>query len=252
MVPQLPYRRAPIAAAVPPLNPARFRAAWMGLAALGLAFALPALASSPASAHEHLHAGELEFTVGWSSEPPLVYQANGIEIRVERTLPNDTVEVVEGVAGNITVTIATGPSSALKGVDPAFGRPGWYTFPIVPTRAGAYRVTIAGTIDGTAFNVSGDIEGVALGLDVNFPVSDPTARDLEVNASEQQAEIAALRAQVAALEAGGGGGTQAELDAVRAEAATAYAAGVAGALAGLAGAGVGAAALRAARGRAKP
>ncbi|MGH2687317.1 MAG: hypothetical protein ACRDKW_00700 [Actinomycetota bacterium] len=164
----------------------------------------------------------------------MVYQANSIDIRVERALPNDTVELVVGVAANFTVTIATGPASAVKAVEPAFGEPGGYTFPIVPTRVGAYRITIRGTIGNNTFNVTGEIEAVASGLDVDFPVSDPTARELAENASAQQAQIAA---------------TQAEMASARAQASAAYTVGVVGALAGLVGVGVGATALRASRRR---
>lgn len=217
---------------------------------LGSAALLLALAPS-ASAHEHVTAGDLEFIVGWGTEPAILYQMNTITVEVQHNLEPSGSEVVSGVATNFTVSLSTGTVTAIKTVEEVPEEPGTYAFPIVPTREGTYTVTIVGQINGTQFNVSTDPEDVEAGLDVNFPVSDPTVKDLGDNATDQQAQIASLEAQLAALQGGSGAVTQAQLDDVSAQASQATLVAVVGVLAGVVGVGVGVVGMRRAAG-AKP
>lgn len=212
------------------------------VALLGLSVLL-ALASS-ASAHEHVTAGDLEFVVGWGEEPPVVNQLNTITINVERNLVPSGTERVTGVAANLTVNISTGPYHAVKLVEEEPGSPGVYGFPIVPTREGTYKVRIIGQINGTSIDVETEPEDVVLGLDTNFPITDPTAKDLNVNATEQQAQIEDLQSQLAALQGQSGPVTQAQLDEAKAQAGVAMLAAVAGVAAGAVGVGVGLAGVR--------
>jgi hypothetical protein len=223
----------------------------VSIAALAGAVALLAIASA-ASAHEHVTAGDLEFVIGWGTEPPVAYQMNSITIRVEHNLQPSGSVLVTGVADNLTVTISTGTATSVKAVEEQHGIPGTYEFAIVPTRVGTYTIRIAGQINGTTFDVSADPEDVTGGLDVDFPVSDPTPKELDDNASAQQARIEALQAQVAALQAGGGGTpvTQAQLEQANAAASTATMLALVGLAAGVVGVAVGAMGMR--KGKAPP
>ncbi len=214
------------------------------VAAVGLFVAI----ASSGSAHEHTTSGDLEFVVGWGTEPAVVNQFNTIDIEVIRHLQPSGTERVENVADNLTATISTGSVSAVKAVEPKEDSPGWYSFPIVPTRLGTYTVQVSGEINGTMFDVSVDVEDVVAGDDVDFPVSDPTPQDLNDNATAQQAQIAALQAQVATLESTGGSVTKAQLDEATSQSSTATLLAVVGALAGIAGVAVGAMGVRKGRG----
>jgi hypothetical protein len=208
--------------------------------------------SAMASAHEHVTSGDLEFVIGWGTEPPVVGVQNTVAISVRHHLANNSTELVSGVAQNMTVTISTGPASAFKAVEDSFGSPGWYEFAIIPTREGVYSIRITGTIEGTMFNVSAELEEVAPAGDISFPVVEPTPDELQDNASEQQALIAALQAQIANFT---NAGSSAQIDqlkkdnaALKADLGTAMFVGALGAVFGLVGTGIGVVGMRKGRG----
>ncbi len=162
--------------------------------------------ASPSAAHDHVIVGEYELIVGWTTEPAIVGSLNGLDLGIERHLLNGSTEWVSGVAGNLTATLRTGPSSVVKALEPQFGRPGWYTFDVIPTREGAYSVRLVGTLDTTAVDVTVDLEPVGPRSDVEFPIPDPTPSELQDRITTLSGENAALRGQVgAALVIGIGG-----------------------------------------------
>jgi hypothetical protein len=220
-------------------------------ALLGTAFALLVLCTS-ASAHEHVTVGEYELIVGWSSEPSIVGVPNGLDLGVEHHLANNTTEWVTGLQEALNATITTGTHSALRSLEPQFGRDGWYTFNVIPTQEGPYSFRIAGDINGTAVNVSVDVEAVVPRSDLEFPFPQPTPADLQQNASAQQAQIDALRAQVAALSNTSSSAALAQLQsdnaAVKAQAGSALLAAIGGAVLGAAGLGLAAWTMRKGRG----
>jgi hypothetical protein len=81
-------------------------------------------------------------------------------------------------------------------LEPQFGQPGWYTFDVIPTREGSYSVRIQGSLDGTAVDFTVELETVTARSDVEFPVPDPTAPELDELIRLVEAENAALRAQL--------------------------------------------------------
>ncbi|MFQ6013541.1 MAG: hypothetical protein ACE5LS_07860 [Thermoplasmata archaeon] len=163
------------------------------LLTLGLALlALPA----PVSAHEHIEVGDLEFIVGWRAEPPVVGVLNGLDLGISR---HPSEEPVMGAEGNLTATLRTGPTSVTKSIRPQFGRDGWYTFDVVPTREGDYTVQIEGTLEGTAVDITVALKTVLGRAGVEFPVNDPSASELQDAILASADETAALRAQVGTL-----------------------------------------------------
>jgi hypothetical protein len=170
---------------------------------LGLLLVLP-FASSPVAAHEHVAVGEYELIVGWRNEPAVVGVLNGLDLGIEHRLQNGTTVWVVGVAGNLTAVLSTGPASVAKALEPQFGRDGWYTFDVIPTRVGTYSVRLNGTLGSTPINVNVDLDEVSPASDLEFPVTDPTASDLQalLNAANGQLVLALAFAFVGLAVAG--------------------------------------------------
>src|SRR3989441_3478192 len=160
---------------------------------LGTAVGGLLLVAPPVSAHATRVVGEYELTVGWRVEPAIVGILNGLDLGVEDHLSNGTTIWVVGVESNRTATLSTGPASTMKALTPQDGRPGWYTFDVIPTVAGAYSVKLVGMLNTTAVNVTVPLDTVAQASDYQFPVTDPSSTDL-------QNSIAALNAQLATLQ----------------------------------------------------
>ncbi|MFQ6013729.1 MAG: hypothetical protein ACE5LS_08875, partial [Thermoplasmata archaeon] len=156
---------------------------------MGAGLALLAL-PAPVSAHTSVMVGEFEFEVGWRAEPPLVGELNGLDLGIHR---HPSEEPVEGAEGNLTATLRTGPASVVKAIAPQAGRPGWYTFDVIPTREGDYTVQIVGNLEGTAVDITVPLETIIGRAGVDFPVNDPSASDLQDAIIASADETAALR-----------------------------------------------------------
>src|SRR2546427_2484975 len=168
----------------------RFHTAVVASLLLGTAIGGLLLAAPPVSAHATRIVGEYELTVGWREEPAIVGILNGLDLGIEDHLSNGTTIWVVGVESNLTATLSTGPASMMKALAPQDGRPGWYTFDVIPTAAGGYSVKLVGMLKTTAVNVTVPLDTVAQASDYQFPVTDPSSTDL-------QNSIAALNAQLA-------------------------------------------------------
>ena len=207
---------------------------------LSIAFAVAAGAflAGTASAHVPVTSGDFEFEIGWGEEPAVAGIFNTILVSIAFHPDENTTVMLNDVQDDLTVTVTTGPVSAVKRVEPIEGQDGWYAFPIVPTREGVYTVRVEGSINGTAFNVSATPESVDPASDIEFPVADPSAKELADNATAQQMELAWLRAQVTSLGSGSGANAtdlaqlKSENEAIRGQASTAYALGAFGAVLG--------------------
>ena len=160
--------------------------------AIGFAGLVP-FGARPASAHEHVTVGEYELTVGWRDEPAVAGFVNGIDLGIV----NGTGAPVVGVEGNLTAVLSTGPASSTpKALQPQFGRDGWYTFDVIPTRAGSYTLRLTGTLGSTSVNVSVILDAVSPASDLAFPVADPTAGDLQNRLDAANAQISGLQSQI--------------------------------------------------------
>ncbi len=151
----------------------------------------------PAAAHEHVTVAPYGFTVGWLDEPAIANVINGLDMGVNETLSNGTVVPVLGAENNLTAVIMSGAASAPKGLSPQENRPGWYTFPIIPTLAGSYSVRIRGTLGGTSINITVPLDDVQASSTVEFPVPNPTPSQLQGNDNTLSSQISSLQSQVA-------------------------------------------------------
>jgi len=171
----------------------RLRIAFVAILILGIAAIAGLLAAPPVAAHTHVMQGEYELTVGWRVEPAIVGSRNGLDLGIQDYLANGTVVWVEGVEGNLTATLKTGPATVLKALAPQDDRPGWYTFDLIPTVAGAYSVHLVGTLNTTAVNVTVGLDPVAQASDYQWPpVTEPSATDLQNSIAQLQTLLTVL------------------------------------------------------------
>jgi hypothetical protein len=176
------------------MSPARpVRVAVLTALLFGIAAVSGLLATSPVAAHTHVMQGEYELTVGWRAEPAIVGSLNGLDLGIQDHLSNGTIVWVVGVETNLTATLSTGQASKMYALSPQDDRPGWYTFDVIPTVAGGYSVKLVGTLNTTAVNVTVPLDAAALASDYEFPLTEPSATDL-------QNAITALNAQLATLQ----------------------------------------------------
>lgn len=180
-----------------------------------LALALLLTTLPVAVAHEHVQVGDgrYELTVGWVNEPSYVGLPNGLDLKVARLgeaadghgddhgddHAHAEAGVVENAHLNLTVTYEYG-GKTFQPLDfrPAFGRPGWYTADITPTRPGIYTVHIAGTIEGVPVDVRvepAEIEDLEAS---SFPEADPAYHELAAKVEDLEARLARLEADTAA------------------------------------------------------
>lgn len=178
----------------------RLRTAFVAIVPLMIAIAGLFLAAAPVAAHVHRIVGEYELTVGWRAEPAIVGVLNGLDLGIQDHLSNGTTIWVVGVENNLTATLATGPASTLKALEPQFGRPGWYTFDVIPTVPGAYSVRILGMLNTTPVDVAVPMDIVAQTSDYQFPpITGPSATDLQNSIAQLNAQLAALQTTLTIL-----------------------------------------------------
>jgi hypothetical protein len=144
--------------------------------ALGLATFL-FTASAPVEAHTPVTVGEYQLLVGWREEPPISGSLNGLDLRIL----NGTSAPVLNAEQTLTAVLASGTASVSKDLSPQFGRPGWYTFDVIPTRPGNYSVRLQGTLGNTSVGVTSVdvrvfLQDVSPASDLAFPDPDLQAR----------------------------------------------------------------------------
>lgn len=187
------------------------RASRLSLLAASLwltALAALAMAASPAAAHEHYPSAPYELIVGWTDEPAVVDEKNGLDLNVNiPDAANATATQVEGAQNNLSVVLVFGAHTRPVALEPKFGEPGWYTFDFIPTQAGPYSVHITGTLNGTTINVTADLEDAVPREDLGFPDPAPSAPALDASITVTTASVTTLAARVGALEANSSSGT---------------------------------------------
>jgi hypothetical protein len=165
--------------------------AFPALLAMLLLIALPATAS----AHERRDVGKYQFAVGFISEPALLGEPNGVDLRITN---KETNQPVEGADKTIKVALQFGGGAPKEmPLRARFGQPGAYTADLVPTRAGSYIFTFTGDLEGTAVNQKfesgpGRFNDVQAVENLQFPEKVPYVGDLS-----QQLRDAEARAQQA-------------------------------------------------------
>ena len=107
---------------------------------------LPPMAS-PMHDRRMLANGELDVAVGWDIEPPIEGQKNAVSIRVGRAHSNPS-QPIEGVDSTLMVRLHQGTDTREFPLRAVHGQRGNYLADFIPTRAGNYRFTFVGTIEG--------------------------------------------------------------------------------------------------------
>jgi hypothetical protein len=136
--------------------------------------------AAPAMAHETRSEGGLEAVVGWAAEPAYVGYPNAVQLRLSSggapvaNLGPDELKVEVSFGGQKTAPLP---------LEPAFGSPGEYRAPLMPTRPGDYSFRFFGTIRGAAYDQtfkSGEetFDAPRNPADVSFPAKDPTVGEL--------------------------------------------------------------------------
>lgn len=114
-----------------------------------------------ASAHEHRQVGQYQLTVGFLSEPAIVDELNGLELRVSRagdsgesnqqgeSQHHGQGEPVTGLEQTLQVEVQTDSHTKRLVLQPRFGEPGTYQALFIPAIEGQYKFHIFGSIEGT-------------------------------------------------------------------------------------------------------
>lgn len=177
------------------------------LSAVTLSIILSIVFAGAASAHAHVHVGDYELTVGFTGEPALVNQPNGLDLRVAKG-EGDSATPVEGLEETLKAEISVGGQTMQLPLRGVWNTPGSYTSDIIPTEVGAYTIRIYGTIEGTEVDESitagpdtfSEIEPTD---DISFPAVASSASADDDSDSSQTLAIAGLVAGLLGLAAGG-------------------------------------------------
>jgi hypothetical protein len=123
------------------------------LLAGSLAFVLLIALAMTASAHEHREVGDYELTVGFSVEPALINEPNGLSLAVQVGTEDDGPPV-EGLQETLEAEVTYAGETKPLELRARFGQPGSYIADIFPTAEGAYTFRIFGTIEGMEIDES--------------------------------------------------------------------------------------------------
>lgn len=124
-----------------------------GVFAIAVAFIVCAIIiPSGAFAHEETTIGNVTIVGGWSNEPPLLDQMNGIELTVTR----DGSPVANALA-ETDISIRKGGLSKPLDFTPGEEQ-GHYVADILPTQLGEYAVVFTGTVAGQVISGQAQIE----------------------------------------------------------------------------------------------
>jgi hypothetical protein len=181
------------------------RARLRALLLISVVVGLVLLPAASASAHGHGHVGDLEYTIGFGTEPAYAGQPNSVEL----LLVHDGEPVTELPPGDLQVEVSFGDASTTFDMEAnfevgEFGDPGDYRAWFVPSEPGAYTFHFTGEVDGEEFDVemtsAPDTFSEVLPLtDSMFPpVNAPTADQLAARIEQESQRTQAAQAAAAA------------------------------------------------------
>ena len=164
-----------------------------------------------ASAHEHrtltIAKKQVEFVVGWVSEPPYVDELNGIDFRA--TLVNTGAPVL-GLDIALQVEVSTGNQKVTLKLSPVFSDdvPPWllgYTANMMPTVPGVYVFRFFGNVNGTQVNESfqcgpSTFECVNSLTDIQFPAKTASERQTQTALQSMQTNLQSMQANLQNVE----------------------------------------------------
>lgn len=173
----------------------RARFTRLAAAALGAALLAGPLATG-ASAHERRNVGPVTMVVGWLNEPAYTGFYNAVQLRL-----SDAAGPITDVGDNLRVEVTFGDQRVGPlALAPAFGSPGEYRAPLVPTRPGTYTFRFVGTVRGQqvdqAFTSSDTtFDSPESSGEIEFPVRDPSRGDLAARLERVDPRIDGLAAE---------------------------------------------------------
>jgi hypothetical protein len=131
---------------------------------------LTVLAAAPALAHQGKELGDYQVEVGFSVEPAVQNQMNGVELFVETR----DGQKVEGVEKTVQFEVRAGGKTRTVQVHPVWQDPGHYVGEFMPTLAGDYVFQMKGKINDLAVDETfesgpGRFSSVAAVQDLQFP-----------------------------------------------------------------------------------
>jgi hypothetical protein len=166
----------------------------LALAALAL---LLLAAAAPATAHKTAYSSDNKIRIVWGflNEPAVTMTKNGLDLRI---VDNATAYNIPELQSTLNVSIRYGDDThAFTDLAGQFGKPGYYTGTITPTKAGLYTLHVSGTVNGTTIDMDipaqHEIEAIE---DTYFPEMDAPG-----DTAALQQRVADLEAKVAALDA---------------------------------------------------
>jgi hypothetical protein len=114
-----------------------------------LAIAVLVLIPGIASAHAERSVGPFDLEIGFLGEPAYVGVPNAVFLELSHG-----GEPVTDLGDALTVTVGFGDQTSEPFLFEPLEEPGQYQAPFVPSQAGAYTFTLAGTLDGVEFDLS--------------------------------------------------------------------------------------------------
>jgi len=153
-----------------------------------------------ASAHTEVESGSYILDIGWSIEPVIVGQPNGLFLFIttkdqhaegEEHTEGDEHASVEGVTGaeaTLNFSVEYGSARQTYELLPVSGEPGRYTAALLPTREGQYTFRFGGTLNGEAVDVTFEPEEVEAVGKLAFPEALPSTSELATQLASAQAQ----------------------------------------------------------------
>lgn len=162
------------------------------LSAIALVLSVLAFSLLPAMAHEEMVRGDIKIVGGWTNEPPLVDQFNGVELAITRVSDG---QPINNALAQLDISIKKGAQTKSLDFQPQ-EEAGVYAAKILPTQTGQYAVVMKGTIAGQAIDGQIEIEDVGDTVLFAFPPSSTSGEIPQEVIEQLQAVIADLATQV--------------------------------------------------------
>ena len=119
-------------------------------------------------AHTTVTAGDYRIEIGWVNEPPLVGQQNAIVVNITNTSGGNQQPVDD--VSNLVVSVAYGGQNKTLTLQPlSEDTHGQFVAPILPTIPGQYTVNVSGKLGTTDVNVAVQPEEVDAADTLQFP-----------------------------------------------------------------------------------
>lgn len=122
-----------------------------------------------ALAHESITVGNFEIVYGWTNEPPIAGQLNGVEIFVNDTSGGSEQPVEEHIVHSLVVELSYGGEIKTLTLEPVFDTPGAFDATVIPSVPGVYSLKFSGTVGDTSVDAEVELEEVQAEDEVQFP-----------------------------------------------------------------------------------